>query len=137
HLVRRAEAGARGAGAAVELHDPPGPAAARADGQLDFLDCHGEIVARGRRADRRRTAVYAVPPSGITLAQRSALDLHQRALALHGLATLRRFAADVVEQAVDLALHLLHVLLHVEDHLDAGQVDAEIASQGEDDLEAA
>ena len=32
-------------------------------------------------------------------------------------------------------LHPLHPLFHVEDDFDAGQINAEIASEGEDDLE--
>src|SRR5688572_34768 len=45
--------------------------------------------------------------------------------------------ADIGKEAVHLALHVIHALLHVQDHLDAGQVDAELARQGEDDLQAA
>src|SRR5262245_53979024 len=32
-------------------------------------------------------------------------------------------------------MHLLHPMLHVEDDLDSGEIDAEMAGQGQDDLE--
>src|SRR5215471_1609891 len=44
------------------------------------------------------------------------------------------FAQDR-DELVDVALHLLDLLLHVEDDLDSCQVDAEIPRQGQDDLE--
>src|SRR3954470_22221029 len=43
---------------------------------------------------------------------------------------------DELHHTVDLALHALHLLAHVEDHLDAGEVDPQVAGEGEDDLEA-
>jgi hypothetical protein len=41
----------------------------------------------------------------------------------------------VFHELVDLALHLFHLATHVEDDLDAGEIDAEIARQRQDGLE--
>src|ERR1700730_2170655 len=81
------------------------------------------------------------PSSGFDFSLRPlherSMQLDESVLAVVRHATLCGLAADVVEEPVHLALPLLHVLLHVEDDLDSGPVDADVAGQGEDDLEAA
>src|SRR4051794_15573635 len=71
------------------------------------------------------------------LAERPAVEPHQGVLALGVGAALLGLAPKELEQTVHLALHLLHLLAHVEDHLDAREVDPQVARQGEDDLQAA
>src|SRR6185369_1190143 len=53
------------------------------------------------------------------------------------LARLLQFLAYVAHELVDLRLHLLHLAAHVQDDLDAGEVDAEIAREVQDHLELA
>jgi hypothetical protein len=50
-------------------------------------------------------------------------------------ATRQPSPSHVIHELVDLALHLLDLPAHVQDDLDAGEVDAEIAGQRQDGLE--
>ena len=47
----------------------------------------------------------------------------------------RQLALDVGHELVDLALHLLDLPAHVQDDLDAGEVDAEVPRERQDGLE--
>src|SRR5687767_1441704 len=47
----------------------------------------------------------------------------------------RKLPLDVVHELVDLALHLLDLAAHVQDDLDAGEIDAEIARQRQNRLQ--
>src|SRR5829696_7992649 len=47
----------------------------------------------------------------------------------------RELALHVLHELVDLLLHPLHFAAHVEDDLDAGKIDAEVARQRKDGLE--
>src|SRR5688572_22245851 len=69
-------------------------------------------------------------------AQVAPVERNQRVLAPDALLAVQRLAPDMVEETVDLDLQPRHLLPHVEDHLDAGQVDPEVPGEGEDRLQA-
>ena len=61
--------------------------------------------------------------------------LDERVLALDAVALVEHGLADVVEEAVELHVGVGHHAGQLEDHFDAGEVDAEVAGEGEDHLE--
>ena len=65
------------------------------------------------------------------------MEPHQGVLTPGVGAALLDLPFDELEQPVHLPLHPLHLLAHVEDHLDAREVDPQVARQGEDDLQPA
>src|SRR5262249_44725419 len=111
-------------------------------------------VDDGFAVSRRKTAALTLLLSGETRARVSPTLQRPRASApendgstrpqrecvrvLPGrtLRVLARDGADGVHETPDLALHLREASLQVEDHLDPGEVHAEVARQRQDDLEA-
>src|SRR5260221_203596 len=61
--------------------------------------------------------------------------LHQGVLALDAVAFVEHVLADVIHHPVELDIGLLHHALQSKDHLDTGQVDAEVARQRQDHLQ--
>ena len=86
--------------------------------------------------DRRRSAASDASASRV-LHEIGRRRLHERGgqPLLPVVDAARELALDVLHELVDLALHLLDLAAHVEDDLDAGEVDAEIARQRQDRLE--
>src|SRR6185295_9795293 len=70
----------------------------------------------------------------VSMHERSVLDLDEGVLAADA-AAFAELLADLLQEAIDLELHVAHLLAEIEDHFDAGEVDPELAGQEEDRLQ--
>lgn len=87
----------------------------------------------GEMPDESLFSVFRADPHGA-----KPRDRDERLAGRKCLAVFRKFARvdlEIFEETLELSLHLIHLFAHIEDDLNAGEIDPEFAGKREDDLE--